>query len=250
MSEQKESLTQNENTPSNFEISKNKSPEEETESPLYKNITDLQANNNNVKMSIPIKNPSYSYLENLDKTSYLFITNKYVKFVFYILLISTIIISILSVIFFNNHILIMIMAIIIMIILFLISSIYPYGIEVRVNVQNKAIELKKKCMIQKFNIFSIKSYNIFECKEFSLLQREINDNGIVEYKINLMFMDQREPINIFEIWGFKEEFQEYDLKCKNLNKFLGEDVRKTVLRLTQLNQKQQNNNNDSKDILV
>ena len=250
MSEQQKSLTQNENNPNNFEISKNKTPEEEIESPLYKNVSDLQANNNNVKMSIPIKNPSYSYLENLDKTSYLFITNKYVKFVFYILLISTIIISILSVIFFNNHILIMIMAIIIMIILFLISSIYPYGIEVRVNVQNKAIELKKKCMIQKFNIFSIKSYNIFECKEFSLLQREINDNGIVEYKINLMFMDQREPINIFEIWGFKEEFQEYDLKCKNLNKFLGEDVRKTVLRLTQLNQKQQNNNNDSKDILV
>jgi hypothetical protein len=250
MSEQQKSLTQNENNPNNFEISKNKTPEEEIESPLYKNVSDLQANNNNVKMSIPIKNPSYSYLENLDKTSYLFITNKYVKFVFYILLISTIIISILSVIFFNNHILIMIMAIIIMIILFLISSIYPYGIEVRVNVQNKAIELKKKCMIQKFNIFSIKSYNIFECKEFSLLQREINDNGIVEYKINLMFMDQSEPINIFEIWGFKEEFQEYDLKCKNLNKFLGEDVRKTVLRLTQLNQKQQNNNNDSKDILV
>jgi len=250
MSEQKESLTQNENTPSNFEISKNKSPEEETESPLYKNITDLQANNNNVKMSIPIKNPSYSYLENLDKTSYLFITNKYVKFVFYILLILTIIITIFSIIFLNKQILIMIVTIIFMIIIFFISSIYPYGIEVRVNVQNKAIELKKKCMIQKFNIFSIKSYNIFECKEFSLLQREINDNGIVEYKINLMFMDQREPINIFEIWGFKEEFQEYDLKCKNLNKFLGEDVRKTVLRLTQLNQKQQNNNNDSKDILV
>ena len=201
MSEQQKSLTQNENNPNN------KTPEEEIESPLYKNVSDLQANNNNVKMSIPIKNPSYSYLENLDKTSYLFITNKYVKFVFYIFLISTIIISILSVIFFNNHILIMIMVIIIMIIIFLISSIYPYGIEVRVNVQNKAIELKKKCMIQKFNIFSIKSYNIFECKEFSLLQREINDNGIVEYKINLLLMDQREPINILKFGDLKKNFK-------------------------------------------
>ena len=241
MSEQDKPLTDNEDQPnSEIELSKSKI-EDEQESPLYNNnIKDSPVNPE--KISIPIKNPSYSYLENLEKTSYLFVTNKYVRFVFYIILIFTISLSALSIIIFYKNILIMIISILLMLIIFILSSIYPYGMEVRVNVQKKAIELKKKCMIQFLNRFSIQSYYIFDCKEFNLTQRDINKDGIVEYKIDLLFMNQTEPINIFEIWGFKNDYFEYENKCKNLNKFLGEDVRQTVIRLTQ--QKQQQDQSD------
>ena len=102
-------------------------------------------------------------------------------------------------------------------------------------------------MIQFFNRFSIQSYYIFDCKEFSLSQRDISKDGIIEYSIDLYFMNKTEPINIFEIWGFKNESVEYENKCKNLNKFLDEDVRQTVLRLTQKKQIQQEE--QSNDIL-
>ena len=243
MNDQNKPLAANEDKPNNeIELPKSKI-EDEPESPLYNdNLKDLPE-----KMSMPIKNPSYSYLENLEKTSYLFITNKCVKYVFYPILIFTIIISILSIIFFYKNILIMIISLVLMLFIFIASSIYPYGLEVRVNIQNKAIELKKKSMIQFFNIFSIQSYYIFDCKEFSLSQRDISKDGIIEYSIDLYFLNKTEPINIFEIWGFKNESIEYENKCKNLNKFLGEDVRQTVLRLTQKKQIQQEE--QSNDIL-
>jgi len=246
MNGQDKPLADNEDKPNNeIELSKSKI-EDEQESPLYNNnIKDSPVNPE--KISMPIKNPSYSYLENLEKTSYLFITNKYVRFVFYIILIFTITLSILSIIVFYKNILIMIFSILLMLIIFILSSIYPYGMEVRVNVQKKAIELKKKCMIQILNLFSIQSYYIFDCKEFNLSQRNINEDGIIEYKIDLLFMNQAEPINIFEIWGFKNDYLEYENKCKNLNKFLGEDVRQTVLRITEQKQMQQQEQSD--DIL-
>ena len=140
MNDQNKPLAANEDKPNNeIELPKSKI-EDEPESPLYNdNLKDLPE-----KMSMPIKNPSYSYLENLEKTSYLFITNKCVKYVFYPILIFTIIISILSIIFFYKNILIMIISLVLMLFIFIASSIYPYGLEVRVNIQNKAIELKKK----------------------------------------------------------------------------------------------------------
>ena len=140
MNDQNKPLADNEDKPNNeIELPKSKI-EDEPESPLYNdNLKDLPE-----KMSMPIKNPSYSYLENLEKTSYLFITNKCVKYVFYPILIFTIIISILSIIFFYKNILIMIISLVLMLFIFIASSIYPYGLEVRVNIQNKAIELKKK----------------------------------------------------------------------------------------------------------
>jgi hypothetical protein len=246
MSDQDQPLANNEEKPNNeIELSKSKI-EDEQESPLYSNnLKNLPVNPE--KMSMPIKNPSYSYLENLEKTSYLFITNNYVKCAFYVILIFVILISAISIIFFYKNILIMIISLVLMLFIFIASSIYPYGLEVRVNIQNKAIELKKKSMIQFFNIFSIQSYYIFDCKEFSLSQRDISKDGIIEYSIDLYFLNKTEPINIFEIWGFKNESIEYENKCKNLNKFLGEDVRQTVLRLTQKNINQQQEQSD--DIL-
>ena len=245
MIDQDKPLADNEEKPNNeIELSKSRI-EEEQESPLYSNnIKDTPVNPE--KISIPIKN-SYSYLENLEKTSYLYVTNKYVRYVFYMALVFTISLSVLSIILFHTKILVMIISIIIGLIIFILSSTFPYGMEVRVNIQKKAIELKKKCMIQFLNIFSIKSYYIFDCKEFNLIQRDINKDGIIEYKIDLIFMNQTEPINIFEIWGFKNDYFEYENKCKNLNKFLGEDVRQTVLRLTQQRQIQQQDQSD--DIL-
>ena len=64
MKDQDKSLTDNEDQPNNeIELLKSKI-EEEQESPLYSNnIKDSPVNPE--KISMPIKNPSYSYLENL-----------------------------------------------------------------------------------------------------------------------------------------------------------------------------------------
>ena len=70
-----------------------------------------------------------------------------------------------------------------MLIIFILSTIFPYGIEVRVNIQKKAIELKKKCIIQFLNIFSIQSYYIFDCKEFNLNKRDISQDEIINIKL-------------------------------------------------------------------
>ena len=59
-------------------------------------------------------------------------------------LVFTISLSVLSIIIFYKKILIMIISILIMLIIFILSTIFPYGIEVRVNIQKKGIELKKK----------------------------------------------------------------------------------------------------------
>ena len=179
-------------------------------------LNEVNYSKDDTRKSFEIKEPNFDYLNQIQITNYFFLTHKNVPLIFYIFTIFSIILLIFITIIFKFKVVFII--IILLSIAFYIISIFPYGINVKLNKDKKTIEMEKKCMIQKFSFFQNNEYSLFDIQEFMLLKKEINQilSGL---KINLVLMSGR-TITLYEEWVLKEDEREIVEKTKRLNEFI------------------------------
>lgn len=179
-------------------------------------LNEVNYSKDDTRKSFEIKEPNFDYLNQIQITNYFFLTHKNVPLIFYIFTIFSIILLIFITIIFKFKVVFII--IILLSIAFYIISIFPYGINVKLNKDKKTIEMEKKCMIQKFSFFQNNEYSLFDIQEFMLLKKEINQilSGL---KINLVLMSGR-TITLYEEWVLKEDESEIVEKTKRLNEFI------------------------------
>jgi hypothetical protein len=104
---------------------------------------------------------------------------------------------------------------------FVLIGAFPYGIYVKLNKENKALVMEKKCMIPLFSRFISEEYSLFDIQEFVLLKKQINDEMSC-LKIELMLMSGKSII-LFNEWVLKEEENEFIEKTKRLNEFVNKN---------------------------
>ena len=189
------------------------------------NISDTPIKNNEENQiprestqSVAIHQPNYDYLEQIQITDYFFITHKNIPAIFYTFIMFTIVILICGIIYLKLK---SIIIIIVFGLFFVLIGAFPYGIYVKLNKENKALVMEKKCMIPLFSRFISEEYSLFDIQEFVLLKKQINDEMSC-LKIELMLMSGKSII-LFNEWVLKEEENEFIEKTKRLNEFVNKN---------------------------
>lgn len=189
------------------------SSENKSDSPIIQN--DQNDKPIDTTQSIAIHQPNYDYLEQIQITDYFFITHKNIPAIFYTFIMFTIVILICGIIYLKLK---SIIIIIVFGLFFVLIGAFPYGIYVKLNKENKALVMEKKCMIPLFSRFISEEYSLFDIQEFVLLKKQINDEMSC-LKIELMLMSGKSII-LFNEWVLKEEENEFIEKTKRLNEFV------------------------------
>jgi hypothetical protein len=192
------------------------SSENKSDSPIIQN--DQNDKPIDTTQSIVIHQPNYDYLEQIQITDYFFITHKNIPAIFYTFIMFTIVILICGIIYLKLK---SIIIIIVFGLFFVLIGAFPYGIYVKLNKENKALVMEKKCMIPLFSRFISEEYSLFDIQEFVLLKKQINDEMSC-LKIELMLMSGKSII-LFNEWVLKEEENEFIEKTKRLNEFVNKN---------------------------
>ena len=192
------------------------SSENKSDSPIIQNHQNDKSID--TTQSIAIHQPNYDYLEQIQITDYFFITHKNIPAIFYTFIMFTIVILICGIIYLKLK---SIIIIIVFGLFFVLIGAFPYGIYVKLNKENKALVMEKKCMIPLFSRFISEEYSLFDIQEFVLLKKQINDEMSC-LKIELMLMSGKSII-LFNEWVLKEEENEFIEKTKRLNEFVNKN---------------------------
>ena len=190
------------------------SSENKSDTPIKNNTEENQIPRESTQ-SVAIHQPNYDYLEQIQITDYFFITHKNIPAIFYTFIMFTIVILICGIIYLKLK---SIIIIIVFGLFFVLIGAFPYGIYVKLNKENKALVMEKKCMIPLFSRFISEEYSLFDIQEFVLLKKQINDEMSC-LKIELMLMSGKSII-LFNEWVLKEEENEFIEKTKRLNEFV------------------------------
>ena len=201
----------------------------EVDSKPEEKLTDNNNNNNqdedylkrqSTSNSMQIK-PNYDYLIDIKQRYFYFDTNKPIKYIFWILLVFSIIALIVLYILIRKIYIIIIFAVVFIIILFILS-VLRYGIKIELNIEKEQIDLKRKSIIPIFT-FLDKHYSLMEIKSFDLICDTINPD-YYEFTLKLLFLkDDLEEI-IFHRWGFVTEKEKFENITKNLNLFITDGI--------------------------
>jgi hypothetical protein len=193
------------------------SSENKSDTPIKNNTEENQIPRESTQ-SVAIHQPNYDYLEQIQITDYFFITHKNIPAIFYTFIMFTIVILICGIIYLKLK---SIIIIIVFGLFFVLIGAFPYGIYVKLNKENKALVMEKKCMIPLFSRFISEEYSLFDIQEFVLLKKQINDEMSC-LKIELMLMSGKSII-LFNEWVLKEEENEFIEKTKRLNEFVNKN---------------------------
>ena len=188
---------------------------EESKEPIIEKTPEQDSNIRETRTTIPIHQPNYDYLEQIQITDYFFLIHKNMPYIFYTFLVFAFALLICSIIFLGYK---SIVVFIILSIGFILIGGFPYGIYVKLRKEDKSLLMEKKCMIPLFSRFVNEKYNLFDIQEFILMKKEIDEN-ISGLKINLILMNGKQ-INIYDEWVLKEDKSEFVEKTKKLNEFI------------------------------
>ena len=165
--------------------------------------------------------PNYDYLLDVKERSFYFETNKPIKYIFWILLVFSIVALIVLYFLLKNIYIIIIFAAVFIIILFILS-ILRYGIKIELNIEKEQVDLKRKSIIPIFTCLN-KHYNLVEIKTFELDCETINPE-YSEFRLNLILLKDDMEINIFHRWGLTKEKEKFENITTNLNAFISSGV--------------------------